>query len=870
MAPSKRVYLGDVNLLALAPGFPFVPWQNSVDFFRNEALPGCNSISGVSGGVTSHSAQGMPASLLIRTSTTSTLSVTHLPSVNLRPARLATVATTVKPWPVQTKPVLRCVTLGAVQSAPVVPVSSGISCAVQTESVSFGSSPSVPAAVSTSSSSSLPSVRESVVASAPAALPEPERRDAVSPPPPSVPDLDVATLPVVSSPGNSSASDVADASVRTAEAAISAGHVSGMATIGGIVASRPRPLATGRGIVCLRRQGHTSTTRLSNWFLASRRFGGARLQRFKHDGTAVMRADWMNSAEAVDEDDDMGSPCSESNDSLVPGGVMLAGVKRFCSWSQCRISGANSTPVGLCAALQTALVKCRGIIMRRRFVTIKVVKRQRVWSSRSRLDAARMVPVVDPLVADDEASVAVGVSLAPPPSLVPVCPPTTALVAAAPAVAHPVVEKAIDSTLYAVTATSAPASQDVGLPVPPVASASATSKLYAVTASAVSAALEAVPASTPAVPVTPAEPAVVAAADASASESKLYAVTASIEPVADSERASDAGVSVPVSTSDLVSELDQVAAEPAASPPRPVCASPTSVTVSKPDHVDDAVSAPVAVSGCVSTSATVSKPDHVAALPVPTARPVHVVAPVMASKPDRPIAVPVSAARRRRVVVPRPPITQPLFVAPGGGVSDDTRSSTSVSVRPEGENPFLEPPRVRPPSQLSDDPFASPPRPDGSSARAFVLCKPAGNITDIRKALDAMGADGDDDCAFSRSRRSAIRAPSPSEDKKVSPLFDATSPRFAPRALCFDDVDDEPSFSDDALENPFLASSRLVPRRSLFDELDGPSSSRSASSLADDADACPLAPGMVDAEDDTTAAIVTREIRMPRRLRPKK
>ncbi|CAO3601167.1 unnamed protein product [Absidia cylindrospora] len=858
-----------LDLLGLAPGFPFVPWQNSVDFFRNEALPGCHSISDVSGGVTSHSAQGMPASLLIRSSTTSTLSVTHLPSVNLRPARLATVATTVKPWPVQTKPVLRCVTLGAVQSAPVVPVSSGISCAVQTEPVSFGSSPSVPAAVSTSPS--LPSVRESVVASAPAALPEPVRRDVVGPPPPSVPDLDVATLPVVSSPGNRSASDVADASVRTAEASISAGHVSGMATIGGIVASRPRPLATGRGIVCRRRQGHTSTTRLSNWFLASRRFGGARLQRFKHDGTAAMRADWMNSAEAVDEDDDMGSPCSDSNDSLVPGGVMLAGVKRFCSWSQCMISGANSTPVGLCAALQTALVKCRGIIMRRRFVTIKVVKRQRVWSSCSRLDAARMVPVVvDPLVSDDEASVAVGVSLAPPPSLVPVCPPPTTLVAAAPAVAHPVVEKAIDSTLYAVTATSAPDSQDVVLPVTPDVNASATSKLHAVTASAVPVAPESVPASTPAVPVTPAEPAVVAAAEASASESKLYAVTASIEQVADSERASDAGVSVPVSTSDLVSELDQVAAESAVRPPRPVCAPSTSVTVSKPEHVEDAVSAPVAVSGCVSTSVTVSKPDHVVALPVPTARPVHVVAPVMASKPDRPIAVPVSAARRRRVVVPRPPITQPLFVAPGGGVSDDTRSSTSVSVRPEDENPFLEPPRVRPPSQLSDDPFGSPPRPDGSSARAFVLCKPAGNITDIRKALDAMGADGDDDCAFSRSRRSVIRAPSPSEDKKVSPLFDVTSPRFAPRALCFDDVDDEPSFSDDALENPFLASSRLVPRRSLFDELDGPSSSRSASSLADDADACPLAPGMVDAEDDTTAGIVTREIRMPRRLRPTK
>jgi hypothetical protein len=232
---------------------------------------------------------------------------------------------------------------------------------------------------------------------------------------------------------------------------------------------------------------------------------------------------------------------------------------------------------------------------------------------------------------------------------------------------------------------------------------------------------------------------------------------------------------------------------------------------------------------------------------------------VSVSKPDRAIAVPVSLTRRLRkskAVVPDPMDADPL-VAPGEAHGDYTESSHSLSsasttVR-QVDNPFLAPPRdsVRPSAGARsslDDPFARPPRSDGDNVHSFILFRPEGSDDDIRKALDAMYDDGDDDAAAA---------------------FGATSQRRsvtgAPSAVG--------SFSG-VMEDPFsLTQVPLpVPRAEFFDEVDGPTHPRSTSSCLADSEARPVPSLAVANEEDEAMVdpVEIRKIRMPRRLRPKK
>ncbi|CAO3588705.1 unnamed protein product [Absidia cylindrospora] len=455
-----------LGLLGLAPGFTLEPIQTSMANF-NEArskdcanwiqvsqaikipmsmnmtltilflffgfpmpstvAPACNSKSDRPS-VTLQTVRMMPVSLAPMVTPVPTLSVVNLTPVFAHPVPTVPVGLRGVSCAVQTEPVLLSggVTSCAEPTEPATPVSSGASCAVQTEPVAPVSlAPSVP---------SMPSVRD--------VLEVPDLPVVCPPPPP------LATLPVVPVP-DVSAIDAVDACGAPAAAAddfINAGQDLGMAAVGEIVALRPRSSVTlGKATAYLkpsRRRSHVNITRPIS------RSGPQPLQ-FKKRCIAVMRSRVLSSAEAVDEDEGMGSPCTDSDDSALGCGDALDGVKRLCSWSRCHLVGTiPSHHVQYCTAARTALFKCWSTIMQQHSIYFKVQKRQMVWSPIFGLvDAASacVVGVVDDMDAEEVVAsplVVVGGGVFPAPSgpvapaqLVPLFPPVPTLPPAVPVLA---------------------------------------------------------------------------------------------------------------------------------------------------------------------------------------------------------------------------------------------------------------------------------------------------------------------------------------------------------------------------------------------------------------------------------------------------
>ncbi|ORZ04283.1 hypothetical protein BCR42DRAFT_398771 [Absidia repens] len=377
-----------LDLLGLASGFSFEPLHPSVECFSNEAR--CQKL---------HKLDSSP---VCNSNSDSSRFVT-LRSVRMKSVSLAPMAAPV--------PILSVVTLAPAYAhpAPTVPAAfRGVSCSVQTEPVApVSPSLSVPPVVAPSMPS-VPSVPEPVVAPAHAALPEPVVLD-VPDVPPSVPEMGpfaVATLPVVPLPDNSAFDAVEACAPATADAVIIASHLAGMAAVDGIVASRPCRSVYGKANAYIkpsRRRSHATTARPSDRFSVGRQ--GPQPHQYKKRCIAEMRSRALNSAEAVDEDEGMGSPCPESNDATLGCGSVLVGVKQPCSWSRCHITGPiNSHSVEFCAAARATLFKCWSTIMRRHFVFFKVQKRQMVWSPIFGLvdDAADcMMEVVDEMDVED-------------------------------------------------------------------------------------------------------------------------------------------------------------------------------------------------------------------------------------------------------------------------------------------------------------------------------------------------------------------------------------------------------------------------------------------------------------------------------------
>ncbi|CAO3593793.1 unnamed protein product [Absidia cylindrospora] len=429
------------GFLGLAPGFSLEPIRTSMtnlfgarcqDVRKLDSTPVCHSKSGRS--VTLRSVRMTPVSLAPLVSPVPTLSVVHLTPVFAYPVPTVPVGLRGVSCAVQTEPVLLSgggVSSCAVPTEPATPVSSGASCAVQPEPVATVSlAPSV-----LTDAPSVPSARDVPDVSDVSDVP------VVCPPPPPL-----ATLPVVPVP-DVSAFDAVDVCgiPAAADDFINAGQVYGMAAVAEIDALRPRASVDGKAkVYCKpsRRLSHATVTRP----IAR---SGPHPVKFKRRCIAVMRSRVLSSAEAVDEDEGMGSPCTDSNDATLGcGDEALDGVKRLCSWSRCHLVGTlNSHSVQFCTAARTALFKCWSTIVRQHSVYFKVQKRQMVWSPIFGLvDAASacVMEVVDDMDAEEVvvSPLVVGGGVFPAPSgplapaqLVPLFPPVPTLPPAVPVLA---------------------------------------------------------------------------------------------------------------------------------------------------------------------------------------------------------------------------------------------------------------------------------------------------------------------------------------------------------------------------------------------------------------------------------------------------